>query len=267
MSKVFAQCVVFCSFLLLFGNSVLCTENAYKNDKCLSAKSIIISVNYYRRLNKDKIFVLVFTKSQDVNIQDVDSLQNKNLKIIFKCKNDSNKNVNDSEDINKKLNSKIVSIKKGKVIKQKSYRKFTKVNLFDFIKDTVNLINSKKILTSSTNKINTINHSNDSDAITKHSLYITENKIIDFNKSNQITNFINLNVQMLNEVEKVNKGLRFLQSFILLLVSSALTYLFVKTSVDWATYSKGELNKYRDLKASLITTAVNNRFNYIRRTD
>jgi len=44
-------------------------------------------------------------------------------------------------------------------------------------------------------------------------------------------------------------------------------FFLVKNSVDWATASKQELIKLSDKKAKSVTDRINDRFNYIRRTE
>lgn len=66
---------------------------------------------------------------------------------------------------------------------------------------------------------------------------------------------------------KTNKGLRFLFSFSLLILSSILCFLIVKNTVDWATYAKTELNRYNDTRAKALVDKINEKFNFIRRSE
>ncbi len=66
---------------------------------------------------------------------------------------------------------------------------------------------------------------------------------------------------------KTNKGLRFLFSLLLLILSSILCFLIVKNTVDWATYAKTELNRYNDIRAKALVDKINEKFNFIRRSE
>lgn len=96
-----------------------------------------------------------------------------------------------------------------------------------------------------------------------------KNKVINFSKDNFSTNLIQLgSFNGLNRVfDKPNKGARFLISFTLLLITSVISFLLVKSSVDWATNSKTELNRFREEKAKYLSDLINDKFSYIRRTE
>lgn len=84
--------------------------------------------------------------------------------------------------------------------------------------------------------------------------------------SHLTTNFIDMS-SMKKTDDKQSKGTRFLISFALLIVSSLVSFFIVKSSVDWATHSKTELNRFNEAKAKHISEMINEKFNYIRRTD
>lgn len=86
----------------------------------------------------------------------------------------------------------------------------------------------------------------------------TSSRIVNFHSQNENLSFIQV---------KTNRGLRFLYAFALLIASSIICFLIVKSTVDWATYSKSELNRYRDARTKHIADMINNKFNYIRRAD
>eukprot|EP00340_Litonotus_pictus_P005704 CAMPEP_0170519016 /NCGR_PEP_ID=MMETSP0209-20121228/4570_1 /TAXON_ID=665100 ORGANISM="Litonotus pictus, Strain P1" /NCGR_SAMPLE_ID=MMETSP0209 /ASSEMBLY_ACC=CAM_ASM_000301 /LENGTH=314 /DNA_ID=CAMNT_0010804783 /DNA_START=185 /DNA_END=1129 /DNA_ORIENTATION=- len=91
-------------------------------------------------------------------------------------------------------------------------------------------------------------------------------KIMNFNHKTHLTSYLIVD-KMEKVKEKPNKGIRFLISFGMLLASSIISFLLVKSSVDWATYSKGELNRFNEAKSKEIAEIINEKFSYVRRND
>lgn len=66
---------------------------------------------------------------------------------------------------------------------------------------------------------------------------------------------------------KTNRGMRFLFSFLFLILASVISFMIVKSTVDWATYSKTEMNRQRDSRCKFVVDQINEKFGYIRRTE
>jgi hypothetical protein len=64
--------------------------------------------------------------------------------------------------------------------------------------------------------------------------------------------------------ESRNRLVRLVWSIVLVLVISALCFVFVKTSIDWAQNSKQELNKMRENHFRAITDDINKKYSFIR---
>lgn len=64
-----------------------------------------------------------------------------------------------------------------------------------------------------------------------------------------------------------SKGLRLIISFLLLVVTSLCVFMLVKSTIEWATNGKAELNRMKDNKNNLLVDKINDRFNYIRRIE
>lgn len=68
----------------------------------------------------------------------------------------------------------------------------------------------------------------------------------------------------LNEIDKKdvpkNRLLRFLWSFLLVILFVIAVFLIVKNSVDWATSGRGEINKFNEQKMKKVLEALNKEF-------
>jgi hypothetical protein len=64
-----------------------------------------------------------------------------------------------------------------------------------------------------------------------------------------------------------NKGMRLLFSFGLLFISAIVCFLFIKSTIDWATFAKTELNRMKDSEYNDVVDKINLKFNYIKRMD
>ncbi len=64
-----------------------------------------------------------------------------------------------------------------------------------------------------------------------------------------------------------SKGLRLMISFLLLVITSLCVFMLVKSTIEWATNGKAELNRMKDNKNNLLVDKINDRFNYIRRVE
>ena len=64
--------------------------------------------------------------------------------------------------------------------------------------------------------------------------------------------------------ESRNRLVRLIWSVVIVLIISALCFVFVKTSIDWAQSSKQELNKMKENHFRAITDDINRRYSFIR---
>ena len=78
-----------------------------------------------------------------------------------------------------------------------------------------------------------------------------------------LTYFINTGTY--KKVHSNNKALKLVLSFFLILATSILTFLVVKSSVDWANNSKTELNKYYEQRNQKIIDKLCQNTNYFKR--
>ena len=67
-----------------------------------------------------------------------------------------------------------------------------------------------------------------------------------------------------NEIDKknskTNRLLRFILSFLLVLIFVIAVFILVKNSVDWATSGRGEINKFYEQKKKQILEMINQEF-------
>lgn len=96
--------------------------------------------------------------------------------------------------------------------------------------------------------------------IKNSSLTINENR-------SRLVNFEGLSGNLVLIEVKTNRGLRFLYSFFLLIASSIICFLIVKSTVDWATYYKLELNKYNETRNKYISDQINEKFKFLKRNE
>jgi hypothetical protein len=64
--------------------------------------------------------------------------------------------------------------------------------------------------------------------------------------------------------ESGNRLVRLVWSIVLVLAISALCFIFVKTSIDWAQNSKQELNRIKENHFRAITDDINRKYSFIR---
>lgn len=118
-----------------------------------------------------------------------------------------------------------------------------------FILQTKN-INSLKIKTNKLSSLNLLkfNQKNISELEQQNS----QNKK-DAEKNNSLKEFDKKDVPK-------NRLLRFLWSFLLVILFVIAVFLIVKNSVDWATSGRGEINKFNEQKMKKVLEALNKEF-------
>ncbi len=64
--------------------------------------------------------------------------------------------------------------------------------------------------------------------------------------------------------ENSNRTSRCLIAILMVIILSIGCFMFVKASIEWAQYSKQELNKIKDNKLKIITDEINHKYRYVR---
>ena len=122
--------------------------------------------------------------------------------------------------------------------------------LFVFFILQTKSINSLKIKTNKLSSLNLLkfNQKNISELEQQNS----QNKK-DAEKNNSLKEFDKKDVPK-------NRLLRFLWSFLLVILFVIAVFLIVKNSVDWATSGRGEINKFNEQKMKKVLEALNKEF-------
>lgn len=199
-------------------------------------------------------------KEKEKEKEDVPKSKIKKNKNKNKIKNKINDKSKDENKINKQKKSKNSS--KKKKIHKKNHKK-EKINSKETNKndkknsDDENFQNSfiekQSILTLEPIKNSKLLMLND-----EYELNLAQTKI-QFNPVDYLTSeYLELSEQASNRVS------RFLLAFFIVLISSLLSFLLVKYSIDWATKSRSELNSINDRENREVLEEINKSHNLIR---
>jgi len=74
----------------------------------------------------------------------------------------------------------------------------------------------------------------------------------------QAKNFLSNKFKKLKIEKKINRLSRFLWSLLLVIIVTVVVFFFIKSSIDWATSSRQELNKLKDQRMRDVTEILNN---------
>jgi predicted PurR-regulated permease PerM len=74
----------------------------------------------------------------------------------------------------------------------------------------------------------------------------------------QAKNFLSNKFKKLKIEKKINRLSRFLWSLLLVIIVTVIVFFFIKSSIDWATSSRQELNKLKDQRMRDVTEILNN---------
>ena len=91
---------------------------------------------------------------------------------------------------------------------------------------------------------------------------VSTNKL-NSNKNNksvfiQTKNFLSNKFKKIKIEKKINRLSRFLWSLLLVIIVTIIVFFFIKSSIDWATSSRQELNKLKDQRMRDVTEILNN---------
>jgi len=115
---------------------------------------------------------------------------------------------------------------------------FTQIKIMKSEKKKNNNYNNQKKNLVSTNKLNS-NKNN-------KSVFI------------QTKNFLSNKFKKIKIEKKINRLSRFLWSLLLVIIVTIIVFFFIKSSIDWATSSRQELNKLKDQRMRDVTEILNN---------
>ena len=115
---------------------------------------------------------------------------------------------------------------------------FTQIKIMKSEKKKNNNYNNQKKNLDSTNKLNS-NKNN-------KSVFI------------QTKNFLSNKFKKIKIEKKINRLSRFLWSLLLVIIVTIIVFFFIKSSIDWATSSRQELNKLKDQRMRDVTEILNN---------
>jgi len=123
---------------------------------------------------------------------------------------------------------------------------FTQIKLMKLEKKKNNNYNNKKLNLVNTNKISkNILHSNKKNK-SNYTIFI------------QTKNYLSNKIKKLKIEKKINRLSRFLWSLLLVIIVTIIVFFFIKSSIDWATSSRQELNKLKDQRMRDVTEILNN---------
>ena len=115
---------------------------------------------------------------------------------------------------------------------------FTQIKIMKSEKKKNNNYNNQKKNLVSTNKLNS-NKNNKSVLI-------------------ETKNFLSNKFKKIKIEKKINRLSRFLWSLLLVIIVTIIVFFFIKSSIDWATSSRQELNKLKDQRMRDVTEILNN---------
>jgi hypothetical protein len=136
-------------------------------------------------------------------------------------------------------NEYLYAISKGKLLKKE-----TNMEIFEFLREIQNKYNSVLELETEVTLVDT------------HNVNFLQTKFsnVSFLRDSEYTMFVE---------EKPNRLVRFFLAMLIVLITTTMCYLLIKSSVDWATMSKIELNKLKANKLEEITRTINDQYSYI----
>jgi len=131
---------------------------------------------------------------------------------------------------------------------------YTQIKLMKTEKNKNNNKNKLSLSTENNNfKINLMNiKKNDNE------LNLKKNKKNTYTVFIQAKNFLSNKFKKLKIEKKINRLSRFLWSLLLVIIVTVVVFFFIKSSIDWATSSRQELNKLKDQRMRDVTEILNN---------
>lgn len=238
-----------------FSDTLICKTNLEQ----------IISKNFYRltviilsnkvneKLIKFKKFIDNNNYRNNLKFPDID------LEFIYDCKlNESDKTEITKIDSFEKEFYEMKILEKGNIVYSR--------NIKPKIKEILKMIKNISDLNFSTKKIKMefLRFLKDENSNDKLNNELESFKKIDFTDHIPSLTFF-LNMGTYKKVNSNNKALKLVLSFFLILATSILTFLVVKSSVDWANNSKTELNKYYEQRNQKIIDKLCQNSNYFKR--
>jgi predicted PurR-regulated permease PerM len=112
----------------------------------------------------------------------------------------------------------------------------------------------KKKINNYNQKINLVN----SNKISKNILYSNKKDKSNYTIFIQTKYYLSNKIKKLKIEKKINRLSRFLWSLLLVIIVTIIVFFFIKSSIDWATSSRQELNKLKDQRMRDVTEILNN---------
>ena len=112
----------------------------------------------------------------------------------------------------------------------------------------------KKKINNYNQKINLVN----SNKISKNILYSNKKDKSNYTIFIQTKNYLSNKIKKLKIEKTINRLSRFLWSLLLVIIVTIIVFFFIKSSIDWATSSRQELNKLKDQRMRDVTEILNN---------
>jgi CBS domain containing-hemolysin-like protein len=131
---------------------------------------------------------------------------------------------------------------------------FILLSIFTLFTQIKLMKSEKKKINNYNQKINLVN----SNKISKNILYSNKKDKSNYTIFIQTKNYLSNKIKKLKIEKKINRLSRFLWSLLLVIIVTIIVFFFIKSSIDWATSSRQELNKLKDQRMRDVTEILNN---------
>ena len=131
---------------------------------------------------------------------------------------------------------------------------FILLSIFTLFTQIKLMKSEKKKINNYNQKINLVN----SNKISKNILYSNKKDKSNYTIFIQTKNYSSNEIKKLKIEKKINRLSRFLWSLLLVIIVTIIVFFFIKSSIDWATSSRQELNKLKDQRMRDVTEILNN---------
>ena len=139
-------------------------------------------------------------------------------------------------------------------MKKLYYKIFILLSIFTLFTQIKLMKSEKKKINNYNQKINLVN----SNKISKNILYSNKKDKSNYTIFIQTKNYLSNKIKKLKIEKKINRLSRFLWSLLLVIIVTIIVFFFIKSSIDWATSSRQELNKLKDQRMRDVTEILNN---------